>query len=160
MSYNQQMKKIILVLLFAVLGVASTSYAESEEKPSPLDFLLLTSNAEIVVYYDDGTIRGKIPLKKGIREGRAYSYYPNGSKKSEIYYVNGEVDGTSRGWYDNGKLKGKETIRNGVRHGYRKSYYKSGAKKEVVLYENGEPVEINMYHEDGSALYEKDYTKK
>ena len=137
--------------------MVSSNTAKVKKPIDSYDFYLATSKGEIILYYDDNTIKARIPLEKGIKNGKANSYYSDGSKKSERYYVNGKIDGTSKGWYNSGKLKGKEAMKNGVRHGYRESYYESGVKKEVVLYENGEPIDINMYHEDGSVLYSKDY---
>jgi antitoxin component YwqK of YwqJK toxin-antitoxin module len=107
--------------------------------------------------YENGTIRTRISLENVIKSGVANSYYPDGSKKSELYYVNGTISGVSKGWYNSGTLKGVEVVKNGVRQGYRKTYYESGAKKEVVLYKDGNPIDINMYNEDGSILYSKDY---
>jgi antitoxin component YwqK of YwqJK toxin-antitoxin module len=144
---------------FSLLFILSTAlFANTDNKPiDRYDFHLLTSKGEIILYYDDGTIKARIPLDKSIRSGKANTYYPDGSTKTERYYVDGEVDGTSKAWYKNGNLEGEETIRNGLRHGYKKSYYESGKKKEVVLYEDGNPVVIKMFREDGVVEFEKDY---
>ena len=146
------------VILFTIFLISTALFANTDNKPiDRYDFHLLTSKGEIILYYDDGTIKARIPLDKSIRSGKANIYYPDGSKKTERYYVDGEVDGTSKAWYKNGNLEGEETTRNGLRHGYKKSYYESGEKKEVVLYEDGNPVVIKMFREDGVVEFEKDY---
>jgi len=96
------------------------------------------------------TIKARIPLDKGVRSGKANTYYPSGFKKTERLYVDGKVNGVSKAWYENGILKGEEVIKDGLRHGYKKSYYKSGKIKEDILYESGSPAIIKTYHEDGT----------
>jgi len=143
------MKYTIKLTLLTLLIV--NAQAGAKKTVSPI------SKTVEMIYYDDGSIKESVLLKNGIKEGRSYSNYPDGSKKAEIYYVNGKVHGISKGWYNNGNLRGVEVVENGVRQGYRRSYYKSGKKRDVVLYKDGDPVEINMYHEDGSILYKRNY---
>jgi antitoxin component YwqK of YwqJK toxin-antitoxin module len=146
------------LLLTTILLISTALFANIDKKPiDRYDFHLLTSKGEVILYYDDGAIKARIPLNKGIRSGKANTYHPNGSKKTERNYVNNKVDGLSKAWYENGNLESEETIRNGLRHGYKKSYYESGEKKEVVLYEDGSPVVIKMYRKDGAIEFEKDY---
>lgn len=145
----------VAILLLSVLffqGCTSSAFNLDD-----YDKYIKSTNSEMITYYENGTIRTRISIEKGIKSGVANSYYPDGSKKSELYYVNGKISGVSKGWYNSGTLKGLEVVKNGVRQGYRKSYYESGVKKEVVLYKDGNPIDINMYNEDGSILYSKDY---
>ena len=147
-----------LRILLITLTLSTTSFANADKKPvDRYDLQLSTLKGEIILYYDNGTIKSRMPLVKGVRNGKANSYHPDGSIRAETYYVNGKINGVSKGWYDSGILRGEEAIKNGVRHGYRKSYYESGAKKEVVLYEDGNPIDIRMYNEDGTVFYSKDY---
>ena len=115
------------------------------------------TNSEMITYYENGTIRTRMPFKKGVKDGEAYSYYSNGVKRSVLIYKNNELNGVQKTWYDNGILKSEEPVKNGVRYGYRKSYYESGTKKEVVLQEGSKVIDIRMYNKNGTVEFEKDY---
>jgi|LWDU01.1.fsa_nt_gi antitoxin component YwqK of YwqJK toxin-antitoxin module len=150
-------------ILSFLLTLSFSLFANSNKIEKPLDrfdFLLLTSKGEVVLYYDDDTVKARIPLVKGIRNGKAYSYYPDGSRKTQRNYINGKINGTSKYWYKAGKLKGEETIRDGVRHGYKKNYYKSGKIKEYIGYNNGELTVVKIYSKDGNVKFSKNYSGK
>jgi len=121
------------------------------------DEYIKRTNSEMITYYENGAIRTRMPFKKGVKDGEAYSYYSNGVKRSLLIYKNNKLNGVQKTWYDNGILKSEEPVKNGVRHGYRKSYYESGTKKEVVLQEGSKVIDIRMYNKNGTVEFEKDY---
>ena len=154
---NHQIRIVILALsTLYIQGCGDSDTVNLDD----YDEYIKSTNSEMITYYEDGTIRTKMPFKKGVKDGEAYSYYSNGVKRSVLIYKNNKLNGVQRTWYDNGTFKSEEAIRNGVRHGYTKSYYESGAKKEVVLYEDGDPAIINMYREDGTLADEKGFFDK
>ena len=153
MNYLTKMAILLLSVLLAQ-GCTNTTFNLDD-----YDEYIKSTNSEMITYHKDGAIRTRMPFKKGVKDGTAYSYYSDGVKRSALIYKDNKLNGVQRAWHNNGVLKSEEPVKNGVRHGYLKSYYESGAKREVVLYEGGEPIDINMYHEDGSVLYEKNYRK-
>ena len=117
------------------------------------------SKTEEIVNYANGSVRSRIPLENGIRQGMGYSYYPDGSKRAERSYINGKVSGVFRAWYKDGTLRGESEMKDGVRHGFYREYHQSGNKKEYVEYAQGEVIYMKLYHDDSSVLYEKNYEK-
>lgn len=143
------MTKRIIVGLLLILSL--NVYTETVNKPiDRYDFHLMTSKGEILLYYDNGNLKVKIPLEKGIKSGVANTYYRNGVKKTEREYKDGKVDGLSKFWSEEGVLIGEETVINGLRDGYKKTYYSNGGIKEELLFKEGELLSMKLYLEDGS----------
>ncbi|MCB9224667.1 MAG: hypothetical protein R2780_00080 [Crocinitomicaceae bacterium] len=110
-----------------------TSIDESEiVKPEIVD--TISKPGETVEYHPNGAvkIRGKLN-EMGQREGLWISYYDNGVKWSESYYVNGILDGHSLTFFPNGKVRYVGEYKNGEKSGTWKFYDELG---EFVKEEN------------------------
>lgn len=55
-------------------------------------------------YDENKTLLLRGNYKNNMRDGLWISYYPNGKRKSETIFVDGQVNGIYRRWYANGKL--------------------------------------------------------
>ena len=146
----------VAILVLSVLLIQGCNDSDTVNLDDYDEYIKRT-NSEMITYYENGAIRTRMPFKKGVKDGEAYSYYSNGVKRSVLIYKNNELNGVQKTWYDNGILKSEEPVKNGVRHGYRKSYYESGTKKEVVLQEGSKVIDIRMYNKNGTVEFEKDY---
>jgi antitoxin component YwqK of YwqJK toxin-antitoxin module len=67
-----------------------------------------------------------------IRNGHYSSFYRNGNKKHEAFYINDKVQGISKGWYENGQLE------------------------YCYLYENGQFLEGETWFESGQLKSKSD----
>ena len=144
---NYPIRVIILVLsTLLIQGCSDNDTIDLDD----YDEYIKNTNSEMITYHEDGSIKTRMPFKKGIKDGEAYSYYSNGVKRSVLIYKNNKLNGVQRAWHNNGVLKSEEPVKNGVRYGYRTIYYESGAKKEVVLQEGNKVLDISMYNEDGT----------
>ena len=146
----------VAILVLSVLLIQGCNDSDTVNLDDYDEYIKRT-NSEMITYYENGAIRTRMPFKKGVKDGEAYSYYSNGVKRSVLIYKNNELNGVQKTWYDNGILKSEEPVKNGVRYGYRKSYYESGTKKEVVLQEGSKVIDIRMYNKNGTVEFEKDY---
>lgn len=79
------------------------------------------------------------------------TYYDNGQKESEGYYINGKFEGTYTSWYISGEVESTIEFRDGKRNGVMIEYYKNGQKKRELYYENNTYIKITeiTWHENG-----------
>lgn len=67
-------------------------------------------------YFIDGTKRNYDQfsnLKKRIKNGASSTWYKNGNKEKESFYLDGKMDGLSNLYYENSQLKRTENYKNG-----------------------------------------------
>ena len=69
--------------------------------------------------------------------GKTYSLHPNGKKKSEWNYKDGELDGLITRWRDNGQKKSEGNYKDGSEDGLRVSWYTNGQKMHEVSFKGG-----------------------
>ena len=94
----------------------------------------LTKSGETVEYHPNGAVkmRGKLN-DNGMRHGLWISFYDNGIKWSEAYYIDGVLDGHSITFFPNGKVRYIGEYKNGDKTGTWKFYDEAG---ELVKEEN------------------------
>jgi antitoxin component YwqK of YwqJK toxin-antitoxin module len=76
--------------------------------------------------------------------GEVNSYYTNGQKASEEFYVDGKKQGKSRGWHDNGQLKSEVHYVDGKEQG-----------RAITWDENGQET-LKIHYVDGKVTQETD----
>ena len=68
--------------------------------------------------------------------GKYESYFQNGKKEKESYYVKGKLNGLSKEWYPSGKPKYKVEYKNGLVYGKEIAWFENGNKsKETEVYQ-------------------------
>ncbi len=72
------------------------------------------------------------------RNGKYITYYDNGNKWVELFFVNGLREGTQYSWHKNGKIKSELNYANGKKHGSQKWWKKDGKILNHKFYEEGE----------------------
>jgi|GEM_PF-3554628 len=72
------------------------------------------------------------------RNGKYITYYDNGNKWVELFFVNGLREGTQYSWHKNGKIKSELNYANGKKNGSQKWWKKDGKILNHKFYENGE----------------------
>lgn len=99
-------------------------------------------------YYPDGTLRSQVSYVNSVLDGSSLFYYPNGNLKSEKYYSNGILNGTIKEYYENGLVKEENIIKNGVKDGAQRVYHENGALKELIIFEKGSFVSKQTFEYD------------
>jgi len=89
-------------------------------------------------YYPDGSLRAEIRYVDGKKHGIAKEYYRNGNLKLVVNYEKGIKEGASSFYYENGKLYRETPYRKGKIEGTRK-IYSNGKLIAEVPYKNGKP---------------------
>ena len=116
-----------------------------------------TIEGVVSLYFEDGSLMGRMDMANNIKEGRGVRYYANGVKQLERFFVKNKLQGTARAWYDTGSLMITEEYKDGTLHGYSKTYYEAGGVFEEVRYEFGTPKYMRVYREDGTIADEKGF---
>ncbi len=73
--------------------------------------------------------------------GEVNSYFTNGQKASEEFYVNGKKEGKSRGWYENGQLKLEVHYVDGKEQGRAITWDENGQATLEINYVDGKVVQ-------------------
>ena len=77
--------------------------------------------------------------------GYVTEYYSSGQLRHEIEYVDGKLNGLSRGWYESGRYRFEENHVNGRRHGLNRYWQDSGRLKLDKVYVDGEEIVTDNY---------------
>jgi len=141
------------ILLILTIVTIERLLIERNTVEDDYDRFLKESDALIITYHDNGIIKSKMPLKKGVKDGTAYSFYTDGSKRSEVKYKQDKLNGVQKSWHKNGNLKGEEVIVNNVRDGVSKDYYESGIISREVVFKDGDMVSFIEYNKNGEVEY-------
>lgn len=114
-------------------------------------------NGEMRKYREDELIR-TYPLKDGVLNGTAVSYYISGGILAEKPYKGGKLDGVAKTYYKTGKEETVVPYTAGKREGVAKYYYQNGYMQGQGIYINGR---LNgpsrLYDESGELVYELTY---
>lgn len=114
------------------------------------------------VFYDSRWKLNECYVEKGGKlDGQALLFYPDGSIKTENFYLKGKLHGPSRCWstqggllaegyfvnglqegkvvwyYPSGKLYSLQRYKKGVWHGAQEYYYEDGTIKTLMFYDHG-----------------------
>lgn len=109
-------------------------------------------------YYPNGTLKSAIPYLNGVREGVAVFYFESGAKKEERTYLNDKVEGLVKLFYPNGNLMEVFNLENGKREGPASKFDSLGTHTEDVIFSEGlrtgqEFVLIGEYREEDYQKY-------
>ena len=114
-----------------------------------------------IVNYHKGTrqYRIKAPYVNGKQHGTKIWYNKDGSKESEISYVNGKIHhGTEMVDYPDGSKRSETPYVDGKKHGTSIRYNRDGSKGAEIPYVDGERHGTQItYWDDGSKFSETPY---
>ncbi len=77
-------------------------------------------------------------FEDGERNGTAITYYSNGKKRKELYYVNDNLDGIQKEWSEDGILEETTTYKNDKKEGLHQVFDESGILVETENYKDDE----------------------
>ncbi len=104
-----------------------------------------------VWYYENGNISSEsFHDNDGLIQGISVSYYKDGCKEREVFYVNDNIEGKFINYYHNGKIRYESNFKNNEPDGLFIFYHENGKKKGVMKYKNGNLIEdYIMYFPNG-----------
>lgn len=105
-------------------------------------------------YYDkQGRLFSKVTMVDDVLHGPSVSFYTDGTKNTEVSYVNGKKEGQEVKFYGTGEPYRERTYREGVIDGWEKRYYKNGQVMSEVFVRKGEySNDLKEYNHDGRLI--------
>jgi antitoxin component YwqK of YwqJK toxin-antitoxin module len=104
-----------------------------------------------IVRDENGIVVRKCELKKGVRHGKCYDYYPNGNIRGIINWIDGVHEGETIEYFENGSVKSVSMWKDGKQHGKLVEYFENGKINATSMWKDdkmeGECVE---YFENGN----------
>lgn len=92
-------------------------------------------------FYPNGKKKFELIFKDGERHGVHSEWHEDGQKAEERKYKDGKQQGVENSWYKNGQKRFELNYNDGEKHGTHTLWSKNGVKLNEILYENGVKVE-------------------
>ncbi len=121
---------VTLITLLATLMLTGCSGHATQETTRAID-VTQRQIREGTVYQDKDT---------DPYTGEVNSYYTNGQKASEEFYLDGKKQGKSRAWHENGRLKLEVHYVDGKEQGQAITWDENGQEQLKVNYVDGKVV--------------------
>jgi hypothetical protein len=98
----------------------------------------LKDGCELKVFFNERwTISECYIEKNGKPHGQCLLYYPSGTIKQEVFYLEGRLHGPSTFWSEKGMILAKSWFMEGKRQGKSQWYYPSGAIYSIQRFRDG-----------------------
>lgn len=94
---------------------------------------------------------------RGRPHGPHLSWFANGQKMEEAYYVHGRYEGVRRWWRESGQLEAEESYRNGVLDGVGRDYHENGAVANESRWMCGEQVGVTRWWDESGRLVNQEH---
>ena len=121
---------VTVITVLAILLLAGCSGYATQETTGAID-ITQRQIRNGTVYQDDET---------DPYTGEINSYYTNGQRASEEFYVDGKKRGKSRGWHKNGQLKLEILYVDGKEQGQAITWDENGQEQLEINYADGKVV--------------------
>jgi hypothetical protein len=145
--------KFILLIFIAIGSITCSS--DIEEYP-PNANLILDEDGKIIEgeytkFFEGGKVAAIMHFKNRELNGHSTKYYDDGvTKRSELEYSNGKLEGMQKRFYKSGKLYKEELYNAGKRDGLTKKYRENGNLMSEAIFKNGyEGTDLKEYLTDG-----------
>ncbi|WP_291255337.1 toxin-antitoxin system YwqK family antitoxin [Fusobacterium sp.] len=156
------MQYLVIVLSFFIIGCsninAKITHEITHHKNGRIenDITLVNGvrDGKVFSYFEDGTLSVKGYFKNGERDREWYFYDENTKKISAIEnYSKGKLEGEQLYYYPNGKLKLTGNYKSDIRVGFWEMYDETGRLDAQNIFLDGEKmVSVALYHKNGEIL--------
>jgi antitoxin component YwqK of YwqJK toxin-antitoxin module len=139
---EQQVRQGVMEGKYSARDIMGNPYIEAVYHNNLLD-------GPVKIYDDKGHLSTQIPYVKGVAEGEAVGYYPNGTKLFTVTFKNNRMEGWRKTYHSNGQVYQEKLYKNGAWTGkdYRE-YDKEGYKK-FELSEDNYRLKASKFDDDG-----------
>jgi antitoxin component YwqK of YwqJK toxin-antitoxin module len=100
-------------------------------------------------HYPTGEIKKVSRYQHGLQHGLTRTWYADGRKESERFFLDGEKEGLHVGWWPNGNKQFEYQFSNGLYHGTFKEWYETGKPLHIFEYHHGKEVSAIGWRENG-----------
>jgi|GEM_PF-1230312 len=134
----QSRLKIPILFAVSLFTVACRSLSGPEPPAGERDTLAMKPDTYVREFYDkEGNLYSKVTMKDNIPNGPSVSFYSDGTKNTEVNYVNGKKHGIEKKYYGTGEVYRERNYNMGIQHGWERRYYKSGQLMSEVYFHKG-----------------------
>ncbi|MGC9471194.1 MAG: toxin-antitoxin system YwqK family antitoxin [Bacteroidales bacterium] len=135
------MKSRLIVLIpvaVSLWAVACRSSSGPEPSAGKKDTLAEKPDTCVRDFYDKkGNLYSKVTMKNNVPNGPSVSFYSDGTKNTEVNYVDGKKHGIEKKYYGTGEVYRERSYEMGIQHGWERRYYKSGQLMSEVYFHQG-----------------------
>jgi len=128
-------------------GAYQSFYEVGESSPSSK---VIYENGEAVgkaqQFYPNGTLKFEVNFVNGLREGIEKNYFDDGKLLNEIPYINGDYNGLYKQYHHNGVIEEEGQAKDGANVGEWKEYYTNGILSRKYNYNKG--MLNGLYHDN------------
>lgn len=111
-------------------------------------------------YTVQGDLIAKESYDMGIRQGKFYRYYPDGTLSDEKTYKDDKLNGPWRRFYPSGNPRIEAMYKNGKRHGLFQTYFENGRVQISGAYNMDQRDKSWIFYlDDGKEDYRMEYNK-
>ncbi|MES2773360.1 MAG: hypothetical protein V4722_04205 [Bacteroidota bacterium] len=103
----------------------------------------------VVEHYDSLRIKSSCQYFNGKQQGSENSFFPDGLKESTRFYTAGEKDSIHYGWWPNGKRRFEYHFNNGQYNGNFIEWYAGGELGRQIVYSKGLELSGKGWRENG-----------
>lgn len=105
----------------------------------------------VVERWADGSVRSRTPYLRGVRDGVAAAWHPNGARAYLRSYRHGREHGPHTAWWDDGTPRLSERFADGRLEGEAREWFANGRPYRVFHYRRGQEAgEQRMWYADGT----------
>ena len=119
----------------------------------------LKEGDNVIYHKDKKTVKSKITIKNGKKNGLCKTYNTSGELISETNYIDNMKDGVKREFFSSGNLKRESNWRNDFQHGLTITYYESGNKFRETELELDEYLSQKEYMPEGFIKFKRNGDK-
>lgn len=148
-------KPALFIWLFLFPFISPAFAIQESELKDPLTVESASKklcNTSEIYYHSNGNVALVRCMKNGIPEGKAYSFYPDGTTKSVGSHRHGEPDGEWTRYYPNGQKKDEGEWNKGKPDGDWTFWNEDGSVQKKVKYDNGEILPEVVHSLDVAAV--------
>ncbi|MDB4388799.1 toxin-antitoxin system YwqK family antitoxin [Akkermansiaceae bacterium] len=98
--------------------------------------------------------------EQGKKQGADTKWHQNGQKKSVYIYKNGVKNGPYSNWHNNGQLYSQSEYQNGKRHGEYKRWHSNGQQWAIRIHENGKTISAKWWNSRGKEVENEAQSRK
>ena len=114
-----------------ILTDGKLEYTDNEDAAHPNNYY--SREGARIVWFESGDKKIESLYKNNKPTGTWIEYFENGQKKSEIHYIDGVLQGISKGWNEQGDLIHECTYKYGVENG--RCYVKYSSYPNIYIYD-------------------------
>ena len=157
--FNKNAKLLLMItrtqILFFLLALFIISCNTQVAKKTDERPFRLAGNGDTIYQVLDkqGKLISEETVKKGMKNGSSWTYYPSGKVKEKVLYKDDKKQGVAEWYFEDGRVYQQTPYENGLIDGIKKKFFEGGMLAAEIPYEMGQPfLGTKEYAKDGELI--------